>query len=163
MKAFDILKCTASLSDDKACWSNRASLSLCWHSSLPSSLPIANLPSCQTILTPILGIWQHLRISLSASCGWFDRQLCQTHVLQGRLSFLLAALLSCLPSHHLSAVQLGTGQHLRKVGRVVLLWVVFTFHNFLNRGFSPLPGPLLRMLSFNTCSYCMGFPFSWDS
>lgn len=163
MKALDILNCTVFLSDGKACWSNKASLSFSWHSSLPSSLPIANLPSCQITLTHILDIWQHLRTSLWSSCVWFDRQLCQTHVLQWRLSFLLAALLSCLPSHHVCQ-QRSWGQ-----GIICWRWAEFYCFGwclpsmFLNRAFSPLPRPLLRMLSCNTCTCCMRFPFSWDS
>lgn len=127
MKAFDILSCTVFLSDDKACWSNRDSLSSCWNSSLPSShcqpslLPNHSDPHSGYLTTfrdqSVVILWLVWWAALPNPCPPGKALIPAGSI----------ALLSAIPPC-LSEAQPGVGHHLMKVGRVLLLWVVFTFH-----------------------------------
>lgn len=126
----------------------------------PSRLPISPLAKS---LWPTFWISDYTsRISLWSFCVCFDRWLCQTCVLQRRLSFMLTVLLSRLPSHHICQ-QRSQGRASSAEGGQ-FYWFGWCLPSvFLNRAFSPLPKPLPRMLFFKTWTCCMRFPFSWDS
>ena len=133
---------------------------------IPPFLPPSPLPISPLAKSPWPTFWASdytSSTSLCPPCACFDRRLCQARVLQWRLSFMLTALPSYLPSHH-TCQQCSLGQSFgcwRWAEFCCLGWCLPSM--FSNRAFSPLPKALLRPLSINACTCHMKFPFSWDS